>query len=317
MQIRSLRMNPARRGLWSTRPGDLIALMKPRVMSLAVFTAVVGMAMAPGTISPLSAAAAICAIAIGAGAAGVLNMWYDAGIDAAMARTSRRPIPAGRVSPRLALGFGLGLTGLSIALLATAANAVAAALLAFTIFFYAVIYTIWLKRRTQQNIVIGGIAGALPPVIGWAAAAGSVGYMPMLLFAIIALWTPPHFWSLALIRMRDYAAAGIPMMPVVAGETATKRQILIYALLLAPAAVLPWATGTASLAYGAVAVVLGAVFVFRAWQLLRSAAGAASNAAARRLFRYSILYLFLNFTVLLIDTIAARILAALIGADPA
>lgn len=294
-------------GLPSGRVKDLVALTKPRVMSLAVFTAMVGMVMAPGRLHPLAATAAILAIAIGAGAAGVLNMWYDAGIDATMARTSHRPIPAGRVTPTAALIFGLLLTILSLLLLAMATNPVATIMLGFTIFFYAVIYTMWLKHRTPQNIVIGGAAGALPPVIGWAAVTGSVGLDPVILFLIIFLWTPPHFWALALLRMRDYAAAGIPMMPVVAGVVSTKRQIFGYTLLLVPASLLPWATQISSMVYAVVAVPLGAVFVHKAWSVLQSEE--AATASARALFAYSIFYLFAIYSALLLDAVAWRIIS--------
>ncbi len=289
---------------------DFVGLTKPRVMSLAVFTALVGMVMAPGSLPPAAAALSALAIALGAGGAGALNMWYDAGIDAKMARTARRALPAGRVRPAEALALGLGLSALAVLALGYVANWLAAGLLAFTIFFYVVIYTVWLKRATPQNIVIGGAAGALPPVIGWAAVAGEVGTVPLLLFLIIFLWTPPHFWSLALLKTRDYAAAGIPMMPNVAGEAATRRQILFYALLLVPVSLLPWAVGATGAAYvvgatgaayAVAAALLGGVFVLRAWRLARAEAAEAARAPARALFAWSILYLLLIFAALLID----------------
>ena len=274
--------------------------MKPRVMLLAVFTALVGLMIAPGHLDPLLGSVAILAIAAGAGAAGVLNMWYDADIDAVMARTARRPIPRGKVSRAEALAFGLVLAGGAVAVLALALNVTAAALLAFTIFFYVVVYTMWLKRRTPQNIVIGGAAGALPPVIGWAAATGDIGLEPLILFLIIFLWTPPHFWALSLNRADEYARAGVPMLPVVAGRAATTRQILIYSVLLVPISLLPWALGFAGTIYGATAAHL--------WSDLRRArvrscagAGEADRRAAHRLFVFSIFYLFVLFAALLAD----------------
>ena len=223
--------------------GDYIELMKPRVMSLVVFTALVGMLVAPTHIHPVIAIAALIWIAVGAGAAGALNMWYDADIDARMARTAGRPIPRGRVTPGEAAGFGTTLAVFSVVTLGLLVNLVAAALLAFTILFHVVIYTVWLKRWTPQNIVIGGAAGALPPMIGWAAATNGVALEPFVLFLIIFFWTPPHFWALSLYRTEDYARAGIPMLPVVAGEAATRRQIMLYTLILAPLGVGPWLMG--------------------------------------------------------------------------
>ena len=280
----------------TARLSDFFALMKPRVMLLAVFTALVGLMIAPGKIDPVLGFVAIFAIAIGAGAAGVLNMWYDADIDAVMTRTARRPIPRGKVSRAEALSFGLVLAGGAVAVLGLV-NLKAAALLAFTIFFYVVVYTAWLKRSTPQNIVIGGAAGALPPVIGWAAATGDVGVEPLILFLIVFLWTPPHFWALALTRVDEYARAGVPMLPVVAGRTATARQILIYSLLLPAVSILPWALGFAGGVYGAVAAISGAIFVALAAQLRRSRG--VNQHAAHRLFAFSILYLFLLFAALL------------------
>ncbi|MBA3448399.1 MAG: protoheme IX farnesyltransferase, partial [Pseudaminobacter sp.] len=246
MTVKESRLKGAAIRLPEARAGDFFALLKPRVMALAVFTAFVGLMMAPGLKHPATAMAAIAAIAAGAGAAGALNMWYDSDIDALMSRTSKRPIPLGRIMPAEALGFGLILAALSVTALGVLVDWLAASLLAFTIFFYVVVYTMWLKRITPQNIVIGGAAGALPPVIGWAAATGAVGVESVILFLIIFLWTPPHFWALALFKVGDYAAAGIPMMPNVAGEASTRKQIFAYSLLLAPIGVLPWAFGFAS-----------------------------------------------------------------------
>jgi heme o synthase len=291
-------------GRWSV--SDFVSLTKPRVMMLAVFTALVGMSIAPGRLDPLITLAAVLAIAAGAGAAGVLNMWYDADIDAVMTRTEMRPIPRGRISRFEALVFGLVLGGFAVAVLALATNRIAAALLAGIIFFYIVVYTAWLKRATRQNIVIGGAAGALPPVIGWAAATGGIGPEPLTLFLIIFLWTPPHFWALALNRTDDYARAGIPMLPVVAGKPSTARQILIYSGLLALASELPWALGFAGALYGAIIATCGAVFVLLALQLNRSAGD--DRRTAHRLFAFSIFYLFVLFSALLIDHRAAGLL---------
>src|ERR1700723_3736816 len=249
---------------------EFLALTKPRIMALAVFTALVGLSRAPDRLYPLTALAAVVAIAAGAAGAGALNMWYDADIDAVMARTAMRPIPRGRVSRFEALVFGLTLGVFAVTVLALATNLTAAALLACTIVFYVVVYTAWLKRATRQNIVIGGAAGALPPVIGWAAATGSVGLEPLTLFLIIFLWTPPHFWAPALKRRDEYARAGVPMLPVVSGSAATKRQILIYSALLVPASLLPCAIGFAGAIYGATAVISGAVLLVLAFQLSRS-----------------------------------------------
>ena len=278
---------------------DLVALMKPRVMSLVVFTALVGLLVAPGHLEPLIGFVALLCITAGAGAAGALNMWYDADIDALMARTAMRPIPRGRVSRAEALTFGLVLAACSVAVLGFAVNIAAAALLAFTIFFYVVVYTMWLKRRTPQNIVIGGAAGAFPPVIGWVAANGGIGVEPLILFLIIFLWTPPHFWALSLNRAGEYSRAGIPMLPVVAGTTATKRQILIYCVLLVPISILPWALGFAGAIYGATAGMSGATIILLAIQLYRS--DGTEKRPAPRLFAFSILYLFVLFAALLAD----------------
>jgi heme o synthase len=279
--------------------GDYIALMKPRVMSLVVFTALVGMAVAPGSLHPLIGFTALLCIAVGAGAAGALNMWYDADIDARMARTAARPIPRGRITCGEAVGFGLTLAVFSVVLLGLLVNVLAAALLAFTIFFYVAIYTVWLKRSTPQNIVIGGAAGAFPPMIGWAAATGSLSLEPILLFMIIFFWTPPHFWALALYRTADYARAGIPMLPVVAGETSTRRHILIYTLILVPLGIAPWALGFAGILYGLTAAVSGAIMLTLAVQVLNERLP--MERACRNLFAFSILYLFLLFAVLLVE----------------
>src|SRR5580658_7234929 len=238
MSVTVARVEPSIAGV-----GDYIELMKPRVMSLVVFTALVGLLIAPGHVHPVIGLTALICIAVGAGAAGALNMWYDADIDARMARTAERPIPAGRLAPGEALAFGLTLATFAVVVLGLLVNAVAGALLAATIAFYVLVYTMWLKRTTPQNIVIGGAAGALPPVIGWAAATGGVTIEPTLLFLIIFFWTPPHFWALSLYRTEDYARAGVPMLPVVAGDRETRRQILLYTLLLAPLGTAPWLLG--------------------------------------------------------------------------
>jgi protoheme IX farnesyltransferase len=280
---------------------DFVALMKPRVMSLVVFTAFVGLLLAPGHFHPVLGFAALVCIAVGAGAAGALNMWYDADIDAVMTRTARRPIPAGRVLPGEALGFGSTLAVGSVVMLGLTANWFAAFLLAFTIFFYVAIYTVWLKRATPQNIVIGGAAGAFPPMIGWAAATSGVALESVLLFLIIFLWTPPHFWALSLLRSSEYARAGIPMLPVVAGRAETKRQIVLYTGVLVPVSLAPWLLGFAGILYGVTAVAAGAVLALLAWRIWTAAEGRPTDLAARRLFGFSILYLFALFAGLLID----------------
>ena len=288
--------------------GDFFALLKPRVMSLVVFTAFVGLMAAPATINPLLAIIAILAIAIGAGASGALNMWYDADIDAVMTRTANRPVPAGRVLPGESLAFGLVLSVLSVMTLGVLINWLSAAMLAFTIFFYAVVYTMWLKRWTPQNIVIGGAAGAIPPVIGWAAATGAVSLESVILFFIIFLWTPPHFWALALFKSGDYERAGIPMMPNVAGEASTRRQIFAYALILAPIGVLPWGLGYTTALYGVVATVLGIGFVWYSWAVLRMPDSDRVMKPAKALFGFSLLYLFAIFAAYLADSIVERAL---------
>ncbi len=281
--------------------GDFIDLMKPRVMSLVVFTALTGMLLAPQGQHPALAAIALLCIAIGAGASGALNMWYDADIDALMQRTAARPIPRGRVSPEEALAFGVVLAVGSVAVLGMLVNWVAGALLALTIAFYLFVYTMWLKRRTPQNIVIGGAAGAFPPMIGWAAMTGSVSLEGVVLFLIIFLWTPPHFWALALYRARDYERAGVPMLPVVAGPDATRRQIVVYAALLVPLALVPALMGFGGSAYAICAIGLGAVFLALALQVWRLREGRAADRAAKQLFGFSILYLFGLFAALLAE----------------
>ncbi|HWN51123.1 MAG TPA: heme o synthase [Xanthobacteraceae bacterium] len=281
--------------------GDYVALMKPRVMSLVVFTALVGLMLAPGHLHPVLGFAALLCIAIGAGAAGALNMWFDADVDAMMSRTARRPIPAGRVLPREALAFGMTLAFGSVAVLGLVANWLAAALLAFTIFFYVAIYTMGLKRATPQNIVIGGAAGAFPPMIGWAAAVGAIGLESVLLFLIIFFWTPPHFWALSLWRADDYARAGIPMLPVVAGYPKTRRQILLYSIVLAPVGASPWLFGYSGSLYGVTAIVAGAVMIWLSFRIKVLGDADEGDRAAKRLFGVSILYLFVLFAVLLID----------------
>lgn len=291
---------------------DFFALLKPRVMSLVVFTAFAGLVLAPGHINPVLGAIAILCIAVGAGASGSLNMWYDADIDAVMSRTATRPIPAGRIAPNEALAFGLVLSVFSVSILGLAVNWFAAGLLAFTIFFYAVVYTMWLKRSTPQNIVIGGAAGAFPPMVGWACVTGGVSLDSIVLFLIIFLWTPAHFWALALFKMRDYGAVGVPMLPNVSGEPTTKRQIALYAVLTAVTAVVPTVTGLASLWYGLFAGVLGALLVLCSIAVWRMPDGDEKMLPAKKLFGFSILYLFAIFSGLLVDHYVAS-LAAMFG----
>ena len=288
--------------------GDYLALMKPRVMSLVVFTALVGLVVAPAHIHPVLAFTALLCIAVGAGAAGALNMWFDADIDAVMTRTVRRPIPSGRVAPGEALAFGMTLATGSVVVLGLLVSWLAAVLLAFTIFFYIVIYTMWLKRATPQNIVIGGAAGAFPPIIGWAAATGSIGVEPILLFLLVFFWTPPHFWALSLNRTEDYARARIPMLPVVAGAAETRRQILLYSFSLVPIGAAPWLMGYADAIYGATALVAGGFMVTLAWRLWAEGAGPKAASFAKRLFAFSILYLFVLFAVLLVEGILGGLL---------
>jgi protoheme IX farnesyltransferase len=276
---------------------DYVQILKPRVMALVVFTGLVGLIVAPGHLHPVLATVAVLCIAVGAGSAGAINMWYDRDIDALMRRTSRRPLPSGRMMPGEALGFGVVLGIGAVVVMGLAVNYVAAELLALTIGFYVFVYTIWLKRRTPQNIVIGGAAGAFPPMIGWAAATGKIGWSALALFAIVFFWTPPHFWALALYQTGDYAAAGVPMLPVVSGPRETKRQILLYTLVLWPATIAPWLLGVAGDLYGAGAILLSAIFTGAAIQVGRDD----SDRSARRMFAFSLLYLFLIFSLLLVD----------------
>lgn len=279
--------------------GDYLELLKPRVMSLVVFTALVGLSVAPGSIHPLTAFTALLCITVGAGASGALNMWYDSDIDARMTRTAKRPLPSGRIQPGEALAFGLMLSVFSVVVLGLLVNILSAAILAFTIFFYAVIYTMWLKRSTPQNIVIGGAAGAFPPMIGWAAVTGSMSFEPILLFLIIFFWTPPHFWALAIYRMEDFRRAGVPMLPVVAGESNTRLQILLYSVLLVILGIAPWPLDYAGPLYGVVAVAMGLGWMLLAMRVYRERLPA--DQACRHLFAFSILYLFLLFAVLMVD----------------
>ncbi len=287
---------------------DYIQLMKPRVMTLVILTALAAMIAAPGAIHPVIGVIAIFAIAVGAGASGALNMWYDADIDARMARTAARPLPRGRITADEALQFGTVLSVGSVLTLGVLVNWVAGALLVLTIAFYVFVYTMWLKRRTPHNIVIGGAAGAFPPMIGWAAVTGSVSLESVLLFLIIFMWTPPHFWALALYRCRDYERVGVPMLPVVAGLAETRRQILIYSILLVPLAILPYAIGLGGLTYLAFSVVLGAGFLWLAIKVYTTTEGREADAAAKQLFWFSILYLYLLFAVLLVEAAAFRLM---------
>jgi protoheme IX farnesyltransferase len=309
MSVTLARVEPSIAGV-----GDYIELMKPRVMSLVVFTAFVGLVIAPGHLHPVLGLTALLCIAVGAGAAGALNMWYDADVDALMGRTAARPIPAGRLAPGEALAFGLTLGIGSVVVLGLLVNATAAALLAATIAFYVFVYTVWLKRATPQNIVIGGAAGALPPIIGWAAVTGGFAVEPTLLFLIIFFWTPPHFWALALYRKEDYARAGIPMLPVVAGDRETRRQILLYTLVLAPLGAAPWLLGYAGPVYGVVASLAGAAMIALALRV-RAEHGATANkhVASKQLFGFSILYLFLLFAMLLVDRMSGGLVGHLFG----
>jgi heme o synthase len=283
---------------------DYWALLKPRVMSLVVFTAIAGLIAAPGIIHPWIGFVAILCIAAGAGAAGALNMWYDADIDAVMKRTASRPVPSGAIQPGEALGFGMALATGSVLTMGLIVNIVSAALLAFTIFFYIVIYTMWLKRWTAQNIVIGGAAGAFPPIVSWAAVTGTIDLGSVALFLLIFMWTPPHFWALALFREIDYAAAGVPMLPNVAGRDETKKQILIYTLLLAPTIALPALTGAAGHLYAAGASILTIKFIYDAIRVYRATDRTSENKAAGKLFGFSILWLFALFAFILVEHLA-------------
>jgi protoheme IX farnesyltransferase len=290
---------------------DYIALLKPRVMSLVVFTALVGLMIAPGHFHPVLAFTSILCIAVGAGASGALNMALEGDIDALMSRTANRPIPRGRIVRAEAMTFGITLAFFSVMTLGILVNWFAGALLAFTIFFYVVIYTMALKRRTAQNIVIGGAAGALPPVVAWAAAAGSLSVEPLLLFLIIFFWTPPHFWALALFRTDDYARAGVPMLPVVAGADSTRLQILLYTIVLVAIAAAPWPLGYFDAIYGVTSLILGAGMLVLAIHVYRRRERAESLRATRRLFAFSIFYLFALFATLLLE-VAARAIAPLV-----
>ncbi|TWF57211.1 heme o synthase [Neorhizobium alkalisoli] len=293
---------------------DFFELLKPRVMSLVVFTALAGLVLAPGHINPVLAIISILCIAVGAGASGALNMWYDADIDAVMTRTAKRPIPDGRIKPQEALAFGLTLSAFSVAILGLAVNWFAAGLLAFTIFFYAVVYTMWLKRSTPQNIVIGGAAGAFPPMLGWACVTGGVSLDSVILFMITFLWTPPHFWALALFKMRDYGSVGVPMMPNVVGERSTKRQMFVYTLLTMAVAVAPAFTGLASIGYGIFAGILSLIFTWYSVLVLRMPDGDEKMLPAKKMFFYSIFYLFAIFSALMADHLAANLMHLFGGA---
>nr|WP_232449724.1 heme o synthase [Granulibacter bethesdensis] len=285
---------------------DWVTLLKPRVMSLVVFTGLIGMLVAPGSLHPVLGAIAILCIAVATGASGAINMWYDRDIDAVMRRTKNRPIPAGRIEPGEALGYGIVLAVGSVLVMWLATNVVAAAVLAFAIFFYSVIYTMWLKRSTPQNIVIGGAAGAFPPVIGWAAVTGTIDLMPVMMFAIVFFWTPPHFWSLSLWAQMDYERAGVPMLPVVAGARKTRQHIMAYTVLLSVIAVLPWALGDTGRVYGLSAVVLSLGFLVQSWRVLRDkqdevGLSLTKDAPARAAFKYSLIYLAVLFLALAVD----------------
>ena len=291
--------------------GDYIALLKPRVMSLVIFTALVGLVIAPGHVHPMLAFTSILCIAVGAGASGALNMAYESDIDAMMSRTANRPIPRGRITPAEATAFGMTLAFFSVMTLGILVNWFAGALLAFTIFFYVVIYTMLLKRWTAQNIVIGGAAGALPPVVAWVAATGSLSMEPLLLFLIIFFWTPPHFWALALFRSDDYARAGVPMLPVVAGPDATRLQILLYTIVLVAVAFAPWPLGYFDAVYGVTSLVLGAGMLALAVNVYRRREGVAATRATRKLFAFSILYLFALFATLLLEVVVGAVAPAI------
>ncbi len=288
---------------------DWIALLKPRVMTLVVFTGLIGLLIAPGHLHPVLGFTAVLCIAVAAGACGAINMWYDRDIDAVMRRTRNRPIPAGRIEPGAALGYGVTLAVGSVIVMGLAVNLITASVLALSIAFYVFVYTMWLKRRTPQNIVIGGAAGAFPPVIGWAAVTGSVDLVPLILFAIVFVWTPPHFWSLALFANADYRRAGVPMLPVVAGARATRRQIVLYTLLLVPLSLAPWLIGFSGRVYGLAALVLGFGLLIGVWRVAtdrQDASGVSqtNDAPARAAFKYSILYLFALFAALAVDRLA-------------
>ncbi len=287
---------------------DYVALLKPRVMSLVVFTSVVGLALAPGPIHPFLGFVAVLAIAVGAGASGALNMWFDADIDGAMQRTAARPIPRGRVSKDEALALGVVLSAFSILVLGLATNWIAAGLLALTIGFYLFVYTMWLKRKTPQNIVIGGAAGAFPPMIGWTAVTGTVSLESIILFLIIFMWTPPHFWALALYRCRDYTRVGVPMLPVVEGPDSTRTHILVYSVILCAVSLLPAFIGLGGVLYLFASSALGAAFLYYAWQVYCVRHGDKADKTAKRLFVFSIFYLFALYLVLLLEGIVPGIM---------
>jgi heme o synthase len=285
---------------------DWIALLKPRVLTLVVFTGLIGLVVAPGHLNVVLAFTAILCITVAAGACGAINMWYDRDIDAVMRRTRNRPIPAGRIDPGPALGFGITLAAGSVLLMGLAVNIPAALILALSICFYVFVYTMWLKRRTPQNIVIGGAAGAFPPVIGWAAVTGSVDLLPLVLFGIVFIWTPPHFWSLALWANDDYRRAGVPMLPVVAGARETRRQIVLYTLVLVPLTLVPYFMGFSGIIYGGIAALLGAIFLWRVYGVMTdrqdpTGVSLTGDAPAKRAFKYSVLYLFVLFAALAVD----------------
>ena len=293
-------------GVGFSTAADWFALLKPRVLTLVVFSGLVGLLVAPGHINPVIGFAAVLCIAVAAGAAGAINMWYDRDIDAVMRRTARRPIPAGRIDPGEALSFGVALAVASVLVMWLATNLVAAVLLALSIGFYVFVYTMWLKRRTPQNIVIGGAAGAFPPLIGWVAVTGGVDVLPLVMFAMVFLWTPPHFWTLSLYAHADYARAGVPMLPVVAGAKQTRRQIMLYSLLLVPVTLLPWALHETGAIYGIAALALGLGFLGSMWRVLRDRQDAdgvsqTRDAPARAAFRYSIVYLFVLLGAMAVD----------------
>jgi len=307
MSVETANQDNQSTSITSAMPADFYRLLKPRVMYLVIFTAIIGMLMAPGGINPFLGFISILCISIGAGASGALNMWYDADIDAVMERTVKRPIPDGRVEANQAFSFGMVLSVFSVAVLGLLVNWLATFLLGFTIFFYAVIYTMWLKRSTPQNIVIGGAAGAFPPMIGWACVTGSVTIESIILFAIIFLWTPPHFWALALWRLQDYDNAGVPMMPNVKGEKSTRNQIFAYSIPLAISGILPAVLGFASIYYGIIAVVLNVYFAWLAYKVWAEGTSENKYAHEKKLFGFSIFYLFAIFAALGIDAVVAKV----------
>ena len=293
---------------YTATAGDYFSLLKPRVMSLVIFTALIGLIVAPGEIHPVIGFTAILCIAIAAGASGCLNMWYEADIDAKMERTAGRPIPSGRIDAQSALHFGVALAVSSVLVMGLTVNVVAALLLTVTILLYVVVYTIWLKRRTAQNIVIGGASGAFPPMVAWAAVTGDVSLESFVLFAIIFMWTPPHFWALSLFSCKEYESAGIPMLPVVCGEAHTKKQIMLYTMLMVPVTALPWYLGFAGIFYGATSIFLGGIFIWLSFALLRDEFSVDENSAkAKKVFFFSIFYLFALFAILGLENLLWRL----------